>query len=301
MRDVASFMDAANNFGDANEMMKVAQLGVKEGIDPKGYNSMWDYVRDVRAKIGYSAYEDAPLMPGFEAYSDVERVLYPRDQFTPSGNRKKPQPYTLDTVMKRMSGDKAYTAGSEGWDYGPGSFRAAVSPQFRSAKDVMAARDRITSEGNFKPMSDAFGDAYNTVLSDLQQYAKNSNLAYDAKDAMTEIGRGGSASWFGNVPDEVRGYISQLAETARTMPTEYFEAKPKLSYNLGDFPAALVPDNATQAADLLRNSGVRNVLTYGSDAERADLIQRFPQLLFSIAGIGLPAGLLSMQPTEEQY
>jgi len=301
MRDATYWMDAANSIADADEMMKTAQLGLAEGIDPKKYSSMWDYVSDVRAKLGYQAYEDAPKMPGFDAYVDTERVLYPKDLFTPSGNRKKPQPYTLDAVMKRMGSDKAYTAGSEGWDYGPGSFRAQVTPQFKTAGEVKAARGLLATGNEFEPIANAFKDAYGIIRGDIEQYARNPRLVYEAPEAMTEIGRGGSANWFGDVPSDVRGYVEDLARTARTMPTEYFEAKPKVAYSLGDFPAALVPENAPQTADILRRAGVKDVLTYGSDTARAELIQRFPQLLFSAAGAGFPLGLLAMQPEDEQY
>ena len=301
MRDATYWMDAANSIADADEMMKTAQLGLAEGIDPKKYSSMWDYVGDVRTKLGYQVYEDAPKMPGFDAYVDMERVLYPKDLFTPSGNRRKPQPYTLDAVMKRMGSDKAYTAGSEGWDYGPGSFRAQVTPQFKTAAQVKAARGLLATGNEMEPIANAFKDAYGTIRGDIEQYARNPRLVYEAPEAMTEIGRGGSANWFGDVPSEVRGYVEDLARTARTMPTEYFEAKPKVAYSLGDFPAALVPANAPQTADILRRAGVKDVLTYGSDTARAELIQRFPQLLFSAAGAGFPLGLLAMQPKEEQY
>jgi len=302
MRDATYWMDAANNFEDADNMMRTAQLGVREGIDPSKYNSMWDYVSDVRAKLGYQAYEDAPMMPGFEAFADVERVLYPKEPFTASGNRRKPAPYTLDAVMNRMAADKAYTAGSEGWHYGPGSFRAAATPKFRTADEVKAARDLIVPTDQFESVKNAFTDAYDTVRGDLEQYAKDPRVVYSSPEAMDEIARGGSANWFGNVPAEVRGYVEQLASTARKMPTEYFEAKPSVAYALGDFPAALVPSNATDTADLLRNAGVRDVLTYGSDVDRADLIRRFPNLMFSLgAGVGFPLGLLAMQPNEEQY
>ena len=302
MRDATYWMDAANSFEDADNMMRTAQLGVREGIDPSKYNSMWDYVSDVRAKLGYQAYEDVPMMPGFEAFADVERVLYPKEPFTASGNRRKPVPYTLDAVMNRMAADKAYTAGSEGWHYGPGSFRAAATPKFRTADEVKAARDLIVPTDQFESVKNAFTDAYDTVRGDLEQYAKDPRAVYSSPEAMDEIARGGRANWFGNVPAEVRGYVEQLASTARKMPTEYFEAKPSVAYALGDFPAALVPSNATDTADLLRKAGVRDVLTYGSDVDRADLIRRFPNLMFSLgAGVGFPLGLLAMQPDEEQY
>lgn len=300
MRDITYWMDSANNFADANEMMKTAQLGVKEGIDPRGYNSMWDYVRDVRSKLGYSAYEDNASMPGFEAYGGVERVLYPQNMFTPSGNRRKPVPYTLGAVMDRMAKEKAYTAGSEGWDYGPGSFRASVTAPFRSMSEIDAARGLIRPADQMTEVKSAFEDAYGSILDDV-------NAAYtgrgfgEGSEAMRELAQGKNPTWFGNIPAETRANVRTLVDTTRGMPTEYFEAKPRVAYRLGDFPAAIVPDGETQAADLLRSAGVRNILTYGSKEERAELFKRFPELLFAIGGAAAPLGLLAMQPQEEQY
>lgn len=301
MRDAGYWMDAANNFADADQMMRTAQLGASAGIDPSRYSSMWDYVSDVRAKLGYSAYEDAAQMPGFAAYGDLERVLYPKDLFTPSGNRRKPQPYTLDAVMKRMGSEKAYTAGSEGWDYGPGSFRAAVTPQFQTAEEVKAARGQILPRAQFATAANDFRDEYGKVRAYLEQFARDQRTVYETPEAMAEMGRYGRANWFGDVPPEARARVGELARTARTMPTEYFEAKPKVAYSLGDFPAAIVPESSPETVDLLRNAGVRDILTYGTQEERSALVRRFPQLMFSVAGAGAPLGLLATQPAPEQY
>jgi hypothetical protein len=301
MRDVGRWLDSVSNFDSANEMMKTAQLGIKEGINPRGFDNMRDYLDEVRTKLGYSVYDEAGAMPGLEAYGGVERVIYPKDMFTPSGNRRKPVPYTLESVMDRMAKDKAYTAGSEGWDYGPGSFRAVVTPPFRSMSDITAARGSIWPSDQIKEVKDAFSEAYGSVLEDVNAAYRGSDWRRPGEEAMKELAAGRSASWFGDIPQQTRADVRALTETVRAMPTEYFEAKPRVAYRLGDFPAAIVPEGDTASAETLRSAGIRDVLTYGTPEERVALFRRFPNLLFSAGAAGVPIGLLSMQPNEEQY
>jgi hypothetical protein len=295
MRDITYWMDATNSFSDADEMLKTAQLGAREGIDPKSYDNMWDYVRDVRSKLGYSLYDERDKMPGFESYGGLERVLYPKEMFTASGNRRKPAPYTLESVMKRMAQDKAYTAGSEGWDYGPGSFRAVAAPSFRNMNEVQSARGQILPQEQMQPVKDAFSEAFDAVLRDVNAAYTGSGWA-EGQEAMRELAMGRNPTWFGDIPADVRANVRELAATSRNMPTEYFEAKPRTSYALGDFSAALVPENDAASVDVLRQSGVQNVLTYGTPEERVALFKRFPELLFSL---GAPVGLLSLPQDEE--
>lgn len=297
MRDISYWMGSTNSFDDANRMMQTAQLGARAGIDPKSYDKMFDYVRDVQAKLGYSAFEDAPSMPGFEAYGGVERVLYPRDMFTASGNRRKPVPYTLDAVMGRMAKDKAYTAGSEGWDYGPASFRAIVTPPFRSASEISAARGSIIPSDEMASYKGLLSSAYDETLKALDA-TQPPGRRRDATEALREIASGRNPTWFGEIPPEIKQNVRSLAEAARQLPTEYFEAKTKNALSLGDFPAAIVPEGADQTADILRSSGVKNILTYGTPEERIALFKRFPELLFSLGGAVAVPGLLAMQPDQ---
>ena len=297
MRDISYWMGSTNSFDDANRMMQTAQLGARAGIDPKSYDKMFDYVRDVQAKLGYSAFEDAPSMPGFEAYGGIERVLYPRDMFTASGNRRKPVPYTLDAVMGRMAKDKAYTAGSEGWDYGPASFRAIVTPPFRSANEISAARGSIIPVDEMASYKGLLSSAYDETLKALDA-TQPPGRRRDATEALREIASGRNPTWFGEIPPEIKQNVRSLAEAARQLPTEYFEAKTKNALSLGDFPAAIVPEGADQTADILRSSGVKNILTYGTPEERIALFKRFPELLFSLGGAVAVPGLLAMQPDQ---
>jgi len=288
MRDITYWTEATDNLGKADEMMKTAQLGVARGIDPKQHDSFHDYVSEVRRQLGYGQYVN-DHMPGLRAYGDVKRVLYPKDLYTASGNRKKPVDYTLDAVMKRMQKDKASEAGAENWNYGSGNFRAIHTPKFASMGEIKADRGLIIPSEQMKPVKSQFEDAYNGLVEKLVQARGQKGFrAYDeAADALTEISKGRKADWFGQVPPDLMSEIKALSRHASKMPTEYFEAKSKRAIPLSAFPAAMVPKSDTETARRLTEAGVKNVMTYGSPEEKLALYRSQPDLMFKNGGKAL--------------
>lgn len=294
MRDAGYWTDATNSFSDADEMMKIAQLGVQSGIDPSGFSSMFDYVNEVRRQFGFDAATEAKNMAGLSDYGDINHVLYPQDLFTSSGNRKKPAPYTLDNVMARMNKEKAYTAGSESMSGGGAPvFRALAAKPFKSMKEIQDARGLIVPSDQMSEVKDAFTGAYKSVRDDVME--ANTGVGYsDISDAMRDLALGKNPKWYGNIPSETLGYAGQLVDATRQMPTEYFEAKPKLAYRLGDFPAAIVPQEDLQSVERLKRAGIKDIMTYGTPEERIALFKMRPDLMFSAAGAGLlGAGMMS--------
>lgn len=283
MRDITYWHDATNSVTNADEMMKTAQLGVARGIDPKQHASFHDYVSDVRQKLGYEAYKN-DHMPGLRAYGDIKRVLYPKDLFTSSGNRKKPVDYTLENVMKRMKG--AAEAGAEGFNYGPGNFRAIHTPKFASMGEIKSDRGLIVPSDQMKPIKSQFEDAYSGLVEKLVQATGRKGFrAYDeAADALTDISKGRKHDWFGDVPPELVSQIRELGRHASKMPTEYFEAKSKRAIPLASFPAALVPKSDPESARRLTEAGVKNVMQYGSPEERVAMYRSQPGLMFKNGG-----------------
>lgn len=283
MRDIAYWHDATNSVTNADEMMKTAQLGVARGIDPKQHASFHDYVSDVRQKLGYEAYKN-DHMPGLRAYGDIKRVLYPKDLFTSSVNRKKPVDYTLENVMKRMKG--AAEAGAEGFNYGPGNFRAIHTPKFASMGEIKSDRGLIVPSDQMKPIKSQFEDAYSGLVEKLVQATGRKGFrAYDeAADALTDISKWRKHDWFGDVPPELVSQIRELGRHASKMPTEYFEAKSKRAIPLASFPAALVPKSDPESARRLTEAGVKNVMQYGSPEERVAMYRSQPDLMFKNGG-----------------
>lgn len=283
MRDITYWHDATNGVTDADEMMKTAQLGVARGIDPKKQASFHDYVSDVRRQLGYEAYKN-DHMPGLRAYGDIKRVLYPKDAFTASGNRKKPVDYTLENVMKRMKG--AAEAGSEGFNYGPGNFRAIHTPKFLNMGEIKSDRGLIIPSEQMKPIKSQFENAYSGLVEKLVQATGRKGFrAYDeAADALTDISKGRKHDWFGDVPPDLVAQVRELGRHASKMPTEYFEAKSKRAIPLSSFPAALVPKSDPESARRLTEAGVKKVMTYGSPEERVAMYRSQPDLMFKNGG-----------------
>lgn len=283
MRDITYWHDATSGVTDADEKMKTAQLGVARGVDPKQHASFFDYISDVRRQLGYEAYKN-DHMPGLRAYGDIKRVLYPKDAFSASGNRKKPVDYTLENVMKRMKG--AAEAGSEGFNYGPGNFRAIHTPKFLNMGDIKSDRGLIIPNEQMKPIKSQFENAYSGLVEKLVQATGRKGFrAYDeAADALTDISKGRKHDWFGDVPPELVAQVRELGRHASKMPTEYFEAKSKRAIPLSSFPAALVPKSDPESARRLTEAGVKKVMTYGSPEERVAMYRSQPDLMFKNGG-----------------
>lgn len=298
IRDIGYYMDATNGFGEADRMMREAQVGIANGIDPRGYTDFFSYTRDVRRKLGgYVPEEQLAAVPGLAHYGEVSRVLYPSDLFTASGNRRKPSPYTLDAVMKRMSSEKAYAPGSERmFGQSPGAFRALATPPFKSLDEVKAARGSIWPSEAVDETKSAFTDAYQSLLDDLVSASGKRGdwgIINEAADAMNEIASGKNPSWFtGATPENVIG-VKELRALARQMPTEYFEAKTREALPLSSFKGAIAPAGDSETIDALKRAGIENVLTYATPEERVALFKRFPELLFSAGGAAVGAGLLA--------
>lgn len=283
MRDITYWHDATNGVTDADEKMKTAQLGVARGVDPKQHASFFDYISDVQRQLGYEAYKN-DHMPGLRAYGDIKRVLYPKDAFTASGNRKKPVDYTLENVMKRMKG--AAEAGSEGFNYGPGNFRAIHTPKFLNMGDIKSDRGLIIPKEQMEPIKSQFENAYSGLVEKLVQATGRKGFrAYDeAADALTDISKGRKHDWFGDVPPDLVAQVRELGRHASKMPTEYFEAKSKRAIPLSSFPAALVPKSDPESARRLTEAGVKKVMTYGSPEERVAMYRSQPDLMFKNGG-----------------
>jgi hypothetical protein len=159
------------------------------------------------------------------------------------------------------------------------------------------ARGLIFPSDQISNIKDAYSSAYDSILDEVS--AANPNARYDAAgDAMREIALGKRPTWFGDIPASTVTNVKSLAAASKNLPTEYFEAKPRIAYRLSDFPAAIVPEGDIKSADILRRAGVQDISTYGSPEERAALFKRNRDLLFSAAGTGLLGTALQDRNTE---
>ena len=294
----SSWLDSVSDFDDANTMMKTAEYGFNQGIaDPKDFDNFRDYVREVQRKEPFLQYDDVDIEfpgKGLEQFGDIQPVLYPEDLFTASGTRRKPKPYTVEEAFKRMNKSKAFQAGAEQHS-GAGQLRAVLLDKFKNLDEIKSKRGLLMPSGN--EMEDIKG-SWDTIsydeISDLAEKHFNGRHRA-AEDYMVDLAMGGDTSWANATPearDAARAALARLKEEVKNMPTEYFEAKPRSVAQIGDFDAAIVPEENQEALEILRRAGVKDVRTYNNDTTgqtRGDVIRQFKDLMFAVPAGGLLA------------
>lgn len=303
MKDAEYWMDAYDDFSNNDRMMRTAQHGINTGIsNPKDFDRFEDYVRDVQKKLGYMYDDELAQYEGLSKYGDVKPMLYPEDRFTPSGNRRKPKPYTAEEAFKRMAKARASEAGSEGGQ-GPGLLRAVLTDKFKNLEDIKANRGLLVGDAN--QMADVKG-AWDSVsydaVGDVAEYFNGRRGI--AEDYLVDLAMGRPTSWADASPETRRfaeKTLKDLKKEVSTMPTEYFEAKPRSMAQVADFDRALIPQNRSDIADQLRRMGLSDIVEYGNEEDRQRLMRAMREFLFAappVAAAG--AGLLSQQDQEVQ-
>jgi len=70
--------------------------------------------------------------------------------------------------------------------------------------------------------------------------------------------------------------------------------KPKRGVELSEFQGAIIPQETSKTVKpILKEAGIKKILTYGTPEERKELFKRFPELMFSVPFLG--AGLLDTE------
>jgi hypothetical protein len=297
IKNASYYLDMHNSIEDADEKIKIIQTAVAKGlVDPKEFSDMHDLQRASQRAIGYDGGHEG--YPGLSAFGAQTEKVLPQG-YTYSGNRKKPKPYTLDNVMKEMKG--AEKGNSEGFNYGPSSFRAAQLDNVRNFDQVKASRGRIMPEAETKAAYEAFTKEYDGLVEKVAGLSGDKDFgAYDrAAEFMSDYASGKAREWRGvawvdDLPEDVAKEIRDLAKKAKELPANYMEAKPKRAVGIGEFQGAVVPKGAQDAIETLRRNGVVRIFEYASPEERVGLLQKFPELQFLVPISGaVGAGMIS--------
>ncbi|MBP7484959.1 MAG: hypothetical protein KA781_06595, partial [Aquabacterium sp.] len=291
-------------YGDAKEAQaeieKMQQTARERGRSQvvNGYASgLEQYRRDkaVAGRVDTSATKramdaqihDARLTDEFRASNkQLMRDLAPNERmfqgYTDSGKRRY-KPHTLDNVIAIL---KKELRGGENFNYGAGSLRAKFTPQFKSVAQIRANKDRLVSNEQFEAIK---AEANN----DLQMIAESLNKPTDTAIAIMEdaprMGLTRAAAQYDvDLSDSQREMIGEYMTRLRNMPTEYFEGKLLRAVGVGEFKAAVVPENVSDdVLKLLDREGVTVSRYTGSrdGADRARAIQQaaneIPGLMFS--------------------
>jgi hypothetical protein len=242
---------------------------------------------------GYTPFGDISLVAPVEMVtpgrktpvfgSDVYSPRFPNvegDQifrgFALAGNRRY-APLTMENVLREMKGN---VRGGEGFNYGVGTVRAQVTPQFRSLSDMQSARDKLVSAEAFEPHRQASNKMMDDLIEKFEPHYQYSRAWSDFPASLTDYARTGRASEFApaykDVPPEKIAEARNFLQHLRNMPTEYFEAKPQRAVPLSEFSGAVVPaDVPGSVVDRIRNIGINRIEEYGDDASRAEALMKF--------------------------
>lgn len=241
----------------------------------------YDWLGDQRAKM-------------IDAGGEVNQNIFVG--YTPSG-RAKTKPATLENMVKQMAKEGA---GAEGFSGSIAGTRAKVAPKFKTAADVRSARRRVVSPSRFEADKEGLQEIYDPFNAKIRNAVieKSGLRSYEANRAAEELvedlilgdwGKYEYHNQYKNIVDEsILAEAKKIKTEMQNMGTTYFEAKPKRAVSLSEFEGAIVPDNATkETLRILNDAGIKKVYKYKNENERKSLHKKFPELMFSVGGLGL--------------
>jgi hypothetical protein len=230
--------------------------------------------------------------------------------YTDLGNRRY-APATLENIMKEMKKGAGQESGFTG---SMGAVRAQVAPKFKSLPEIKKSRDKIVSKDVFKEAKDKLSDELDSIRHDIydvvdQHYSEkgwdrgfSSHSVIDSlvEDILVSTPR--RSDYAEGLVDLIKPETIEkarvLRQKMRGMPTEYFEIKPRRGVDLSEFKGAIIPghmDYSKNLKKILKKSGVKKILEYGSDEERKQLFKKFPELMFGLLPPVAVGGLLGSQ------
>tara|TARA_R100001463_G_scaffold18553_2_gene46378 strand:- start:1110 stop:7886 length:6777 start_codon:yes stop_codon:yes gene_type:complete len=181
--------------------------------------------------------QDLPEREGWQFEEKIFRG------FTPAGNRRY-TPHTLDNVVKIM---KRNIRGGENFNYGSGSVRAKVAPQFRSVAQIKKSRGKLTDPRSMERVKDEVNADLNILADEFEPYMSFSRDYLDLglfTEHLQEAAERGTRSlrayYEEGAPfDKAAGFLNKLKD----LPSDYFEAKFPRAVQLEEFEAAIIPED----------------------------------------------------------
>lgn len=199
--------------------------------------------------------------------------------YTYAGNRMYRE-VNLSNLVKEMKGG----AGSEGFNYGTGSIRAAATPKFKTFSQIKINRDKIIDSESMKKIKEEADKDYVSLITRLGEV----NPKYDASDALLEVAESKNINAldanYKDIPKELKADIGLFIKTLSTMPTEYFEIKPQRAVSINEFKGAIIPkDTPQKAREVLQKNGITEIYEYQTPEERKSLFQKYGKEMFTVA------------------
>ena len=180
--------------------------------------------------------------------------------------------------------------GGENFNYGAGSVRAMVTPEFKTLEQIKKAKEKLVTPEDFKPIAKSIEDELLDIATSIaakggNQFINN-DIAIEFIQDYSKRGRRAIPDYDVDVNNESLKRIDEFLNKLKEMPTEYFEAKITRDVSPAEFRVAVVPENVSkETLDYLTKQGLK-IKTYkkGDETDRKRAISeaiKENDLLFS--------------------
>lgn len=231
---------------------------------------------------------------------NAEKGIYNgKDYITDTGRRTFKQlhnPYNLENLVKVLT--KGNTKGSQQTiANGFGKIQAQMGNQFESISDIKSAESQLTTSEDAHNRIASLEEAINQDIYDLadrldggyfnMDNASNLIQEYASKKNRNENTFRKLASEYANngISSELIERITNDLEQLKTIPTDYFEAKPQRAVGLNEIEMAVIPNSWSQETkQRLQDLGIKYTEYDPSiEGDRNRVINQFDDLKFSLS------------------
>lgn len=251
----------------------IDQIGRNQG--KPDYYAMKDLLRQEIEKFR-SEYED--YVENFKNKYDYKSFFY-------DNNKKKK--FDESTILKYLTSN---LRGGENFNYGAGSVRAMVTPEFKTLEQIKKAKEKLVTPEDFKPIAKSIEDELLDIATSIAAKSGNqfinSDIAIEFIQDYSKRGRRAIPDYDVDVNNESLKRIDEFLNKLKELPTEYFEAKITRDVSPAEFRVAVVPENVSkETLDYLTKQGLK-IKTYkkGDETDRKRAISEATKendLLFS--------------------
>ena len=258
-------------------------------------------INDRIANSDYSKWVEK-LFSGIEGRSGIRNN---KDIFTPSGTRRSfaqtHDPLTIDNIVKAMRKENQTGQGA----FGSGSILGASAKEFGSIAEIKRNADKLGKMDNAE--HDTITDRIQNTFWDISRRYANGKDIIDAQATLAEAvskseSKAGIARYLQQF-DYVYKYdeaivdeIIELRDYIRSLPTPYFEAKPRRGVGFDEVAVFVIPYDAdVKLKQELLNRGY-NIAEYDPkvDGDRQRVVNQFEEFKFSLLDAG-------NQPQQSSY
>lgn len=286
-------------FQDAiNDAASIKRYGVRKETDVNKLKARVDgLLKSKKAAADY----DAWLSDLSDGLIEKKGIRNNKDPYTSVGNRRSFEAlydeYTLDNIVRAMR--RQEERGGQIFGVNSKTLQSVTTPAYGSIAEIRQDSGRLgkLDEGQYEALNKEIDDdlmqAIDDIFNSTEHFDDNRFIEYDnIAEAVIKAARRGTApegiarSFARDgyrINRDIAETLSEIFKRTKTLPTEYFEAKPQRAVKFDEALAVVTPENSSkELLRELRAAGI-NVLTYetGNEADRLAKINSVEGARFS--------------------